>query len=211
MKLRSNSLQHGQPIAPQYAFCIPTTHDENGPVEFGRNMSPHLAWEDFPAATRSFAVLCVDVDVPAHGENVNTQGKTVEYGRERTDFYHWVLVDLPAARTVLAEAQDSNGVTPRGKPIGPTPHGRRGRNSYTSWFEGDADMAGTYGGYDGPCPPWNDERVHRYRFTVYALDVENLGLEGDFGGGDALAKMEGHILDQATIEGTYHTYPEARL
>ena len=32
-------------------------------------------------------------------------------------------------------------------------------------------MFGDYYGYDGPCPPWNDELVHRYVFTLYALDV----------------------------------------
>lgn len=211
MILRSNSLRDGQPIAPPLAFCIPSDASDGGPVEFGRNMSPHLAWEDVPEGTRSFAVLCVDVDAPAFGDNVNTEGATVEYDRERADFFHWVLVDIPAARTVLAEAQDSNGVQPRGKPVGPTPHGVRGKNDYTSWFAEDADMSSTYGGYDGPCPPWNDERIHRYRFTVYALDVESLGLSGDFSGQDTLRAMEGHVLAQATLEGTYHTYPDARL
>ena len=40
-----------------------------------------------------------------------------------------------------------------------------------TWFASDKDMAGDYHGYDGPCPPWNDEIPHRYVFTVYALDV----------------------------------------
>src|SRR3546814_13406313 len=30
-------------------------------------------------------------------------------------------------------------------------------------------MEGRYLGYDGPCPPWNDERVHRYHFEVIAM------------------------------------------
>ncbi len=209
MKLRSNSLADGQPIDPQYAFCIPA--DGDAPVELGRNMSPHLAWEGVPDGTRSLAVVCVDGDVPAHSDGANTPGETIEYDRERTDFYHWVLVDIPPARSVLAEAQDSNGVMPRGKDTGPTPHGRRGRNSYTEYFADDDEMEGIYGGYDGPCPPWNDERVHHYRFTVYALDVPTLGLDGDFSGDDALAAMKGHILDQASLVGTYHLYPAARV
>lgn len=211
MILRSNSLRDGQPIDPQYAFCIPTDASSDAPVELGRNMSPHLAWEDVPEGTQSFALLCVDPDVPAFGENVNTEGVTVEYDRPRTDFFHWVLVDVPAARTVMAEAQDSNGVQPHGKPIGPTPHGLRGRNDYTGWFAGDEDMKGTYGGYDGPCPPWNDERIHHYRFTVYALDVESLGLSDDFSGQDVRRAMDGHILAEASITGTYSLYSEARL
>jgi hypothetical protein len=42
---------------------------------------------------------------------------------------------------------------------------RQGVNDYTGWFANDPDMAGEYYGYDGPCPPWNDERVHTYVFT----------------------------------------------
>ena len=41
-------------------------------------------------------------------------------------------------------------------------------------------MAGDYYGYDGPCPPWNDDLLHHYHFRVYALDVPTLGLAGRF-------------------------------
>jgi len=87
-----------------------------------------------------------------------------------------VLVDIPASTTELPEGVDSDGVTPHGKPPSLTDHGVRGTNDYTSWFAGDADMEGTYAGYGGPGPPWNDERVHRYHFTVYALNVPTMGL-----------------------------------
>jgi phosphatidylethanolamine-binding protein (PEBP) family uncharacterized protein len=40
---------------------------------------------------------------------------------------------------------------------------------------GNPDMAGQYFGYDGPCPPWNDERMHHYIFTIYALDIDKSG------------------------------------
>ena len=55
---------------------------------------------------------------------------------------------------------------------------RQGVNSYTSWFASDHDMSGDYFGYDGPCPPWNDALVHRYVFTLYALDVATLACKG---------------------------------
>jgi Raf kinase inhibitor-like YbhB/YbcL family protein len=64
-------------------------------------------------------------------------------------------------------------------------------------------MEGSYHGYDGPCPPWNDELIHEYHFKLYALDVESLNLPDPFGGPDVLKAMEGHILDQATITGMY--------
>lgn len=64
-------------------------------------------------------------------------------------------------------------------------------------------MRGHYGGYDGPCPPWNDTLVHHYHFTIYALDVEKLDLSGPFTGADALSAMEGHVLGQASHMGSY--------
>jgi phosphatidylethanolamine-binding protein (PEBP) family uncharacterized protein len=64
-------------------------------------------------------------------------------------------------------------------------------------------MGGTYGNYDGPFPPWNDERLHHYHFTVHALDVPSVGLEGEFKLDDARRAMEGHILDQGELVATY--------
>lgn len=54
-------------------------------------------------------------------------------------------------------------------------------------------------GYGGPCPPSGN---HRYFFTVYALDTE-LGLDTGADKAAVLAAIEGHILDQATLMGTY--------
>jgi phosphatidylethanolamine-binding protein (PEBP) family uncharacterized protein len=45
--------------------------------------------------------------------------------------------------------------------------------------------------------------MHHYIFTVYALDVESLGLSGVFGGPEALAAMDGHILAKGSCMGTY--------
>ena len=109
------------------------------------------------------------------------------------------------------EGEYSHGFTARGKPGPATLHGaRQGLNDYTGWFAGDADMGGDYGGYDGPWPPFNDERLHRYRFTVYALDVDTLGLPPRTTGAEALAAISGHVLDQASITVTYALYPAAR-
>lgn len=85
----------------------------------------------------------------------------------------------------------------------------RGINDYTNWFAGNTKMRGDYGGYDGPWPPFNDERIHRYVFTVYALDVESLGLSGRFTGPESLAAMQGHVLDQAAFVGMYAIHPDA--
>ena len=76
-------------------------------------------------------------------------------------------------------------------------------NDYTSWFQGDKDMGGTYLGYDGPCPPWNDELVHRYHFRVFALDVARLPVKDGFKWQDAQRAMEDHVLAEATHSGKY--------
>jgi Raf kinase inhibitor-like YbhB/YbcL family protein len=207
MTLTSTSWTDGQPCPPEFAFCAPAS---DSPVTLGANRSPHLKWSDFPASTKGFALVLVDPDAPAYRDGANEEGKTIEYDRERADFYHWLLVDIPAGRTSLHEAHDSDGITPGGKDVRPTPYGTRGANSYTQWFEGDADMQGTYGGYDGPCPPWNDERTHRYRLTVYALDTESLDLPTAFGGEQAAEAIRQHTLDSATLTVTYSLNPDAR-
>ena len=102
-------------------------------------------------------------------------------------------------------------MTPRGKTAGLRSYGRTGINSYTDWFSGDADMGGEYGGYDGPCPPWNDSIVHHYHFTVYALDVERVHLDGTFTGPDALAAIKGHVLAEASHIGTYTMNRDLRI
>ena len=126
----------------------------------------------------------------------------------RVEFHHWVVADLPASVTEIAEGSHSSGITPKGKAPGPTPDGGvQGINDYTSWFAGDPDMGGDYGGFDGPCPPWNDERVHAYRFVVYALDVESLGLSGSFTGGQLREAIAGHVLASAELTGLYTLNP----
>jgi hypothetical protein len=208
MRLWSDSFKDGGAIPPRYAFGKPhpDTH-----VQLSDNVNPHLAWADVPTGTRSFAVICHDVDVPTKPDDVNKEGRTVPLDLPRTDFYHWVLVDLPSGRTSVDEGEFAAGVTAKGKEGPQGPQGtRQGLNNYTQWFEGDPDMGGDYYGYDGPGPPWNDELVHHYHFTVYALDLERCPVEGAFTGPDVLKAIEGHVLGKAAIVGTYAIYAEAR-
>ncbi len=200
MKIHIESFNDHEPIPGEFAFCVP---DEKTHVTLSSNRNPKVTWGDAPAGTKSFALICHDPDVPSVGDNVNQEGKTVAYDLPRVDFFHWVVVDIPADRTEIAEGEDSSAVTARGKEPGKKAYGITGINDYTGWFKGDADMEGFYGGYDGPCPPWNDCLIHRYVFTIYALSVESLELEGNFNGHDALSKMEGLILGRASWSGTY--------
>ncbi len=206
MRLSSSSFVDGHPIPGDFAFCLP---DPDAHATFGPNRNPALSWDDLPEGTKSLVVTCHDPVVPTKPDDVNQEGREVPPDLPRTDFFHWVLVDLDPKMGGLAEGSCSDGVTPRGK--GPdAPFGRHGINDYTGWFAGDADMGGDYYGYDGPCPPWNDSLVHHYVFTAYALDVDRLAVEGAFGGSDVRAAVEGHVLGSASTSGTYTLNPRLR-
>lgn len=207
MYLVSNSFRPYDWIPARHAFG---QHDPDTHFATAGNVSPALSWGAAPEGTRSFVVLCVDPDVPTRPDDVNQEGREVPQTLPRTRFYHWILVDLPAGTTALPEGAGSDGVTPRGKPASAATIGRTGVNDYTGWFAGDPDMGGTYTGYDGPAPPWNDSRVHGYHFQVFALDVPSLDLPQGFTGADVERAMQGHVLDQATLVGLYAINPAAR-
>jgi len=209
MKLTSTAFADGGRIPGAFALCVidPATH-----VKLSENMNPDLRWSELPAGTKSLALICHDPDVPSRGDDVNKEGRTVPSALPRVEFFHWTLVDLPADTGPIARGEFSRGVTPRGKPGPAAARGaRQGINDYTGWFAGDKDMAGNYFGYDGPGPPWNDELLHHYVFTLYALDVRKLSLEGSFSGPDARKAMAGHILAQATLTGVYTLNPTVKL
>jgi Raf kinase inhibitor-like YbhB/YbcL family protein len=207
MKLWSDSFKDGAAIPGEFAFGVidPDTH-----VALSSNRNPHLGWSDVPAGAKSLVLVCHDHDVPSRGDDVNQEGKTVPADLPRVDFFHWTLIDLPPTLSSIAAGQYSNGVTPRGKngpEIGNGLPGRHGINDYTGWFAGDADMAGDYFGYDGPCPPWNDTILHHYVFTLYALDVARLPVDGKFSGQQVRAALQGHVLAEAGLSGVYTLNP----
>jgi Raf kinase inhibitor-like YbhB/YbcL family protein len=92
---------------------------------------------------------------------------------------HWVLYGLPAQARTLPE-----GVVPAAELADGSRHGKN------SWGRS---------GYGGPCPP---SGTHRYFFKLYALDT---GLDLDSGASEEqlLQAMEGHIVAQAELMGTY--------
>jgi len=203
MRLTTDSFPQGQPIPGEFAMGLPTG--------FGGNRNPQLAWDHVPAGTRSFALLCIDPDVPTVAGLVGRDDVEVPLDQPRTEFVHWAMADIPADLREIAAGSCSDGITAGGKasPAGPA-GARQGLNSYTQWFAGDAQMGGDYLGYDGPYPPFNDQRVHRYFFRLFALDVPTLPLPARFGAGDVLNALQGHVLAEASTWGTYTLNPKLR-
>ena len=202
MQIRSDSFEHRGAIPAEFAL--------GAPDGFGGNRNPQLAWDDVPDGTQSFALLCIDTDAPTDPSLAGKEGVEIPVDHPRGEFVLWVVADIPAATRAIAAGSASDGVTRGGKASPPGPAGaRQGLNDYTGWFAGDAELGGDYFGYDGPYPPPNDLRVHRYFFRVFALDVATLDLPPKFTAGDVLRAMQGHVLAEAAIYGTYSLHSQA--
>ncbi len=205
MRLSTSSFEEGGVIPSRYAFA---KADRDTHVVFSENVNPALFWEDVPDGTKSFALICHDPDVPSVGDDVNQEDREVPADLARIDFFHWVLVDLPDDLRAIAEAEFADGVVVGGKRASDGPHGtKQGLNDFTGWFAQDPDMKGSYYGYDGPAPPWNDSIVHHYVFTLFALNVSSLLVFGDFRGHDVRKEIKRRALAEASVTGTYTQNP----
>lgn len=92
---------------------------------------------------------------------------------------HWVLYNIPP---------DSNGLPEAVAPSALPPGTRQGLND---WHRT---------GYGGPCPPIG---THRYFHKLYALDTVLPDL-GNPTKSEVERAMQGHVIDQAELIGTYH-------
>ncbi len=97
---------------------------------------------------------------------------------------HWIAFDIPASVTALAKGA--------GKPDG------------SAMPRGAGTVANDYGQprYGGPCPPEGD-KPHRYVFTVYALEVDKLGVPKDANASTAGFMINANALGKASITGMY--------
>lgn len=98
----------------------------------------------------------------------------------RGTWEHWVVFNIPAALEGLEEAQPDTPQLPNG--------GVHGKNSW-----GDS-------AYGGPCPPSGP--AHNYRFFLYAVAI-TLDLETGASKGDVLEAIDGHIVGESHLTGTF--------
>jgi len=201
MRIHSDSFEHGKPIAPEFALGA-----QDG---FGGNRNPQLSWDGVSTDAKSFVLLCIDTDAPTDPALAGKDDIEIPVEHPRGDFVHWVMIDIPADMREIAPGTSSDGLSARGKvdPKGP-PGARQGLNDYTGWFAGDADKAGDYLGYDGPYPPSNDLREHRYFFRIFALDAVRLDVPERFAAADVFRAMHGHVLAEAATYGTYSLHSD---
>ena len=197
MRIHSDSFENRGPIPSDFAL--------GAPGGFGGNRNPHLAWDDAPAGTRSFVLMCIDTDAPTDASLAGREDVEIPSDQPRGDFVHWVMADIPPDVREIAAGSCSDGIDKGGKQAPKGPAGsRQGLNDYTGWFAGDdGGMRGDYYGYDGPYPPPNDQRTHRYFFRLFALGTDRLQLPARFTAGDAFQAMQGNVLGETAIHGTY--------
>ncbi len=136
----------------------------------GEDRSPALAWSGAPAGTRSFALIVDDPDAP-------------DPAAPQVTWVHWVLYNLPADRTELAENAAAVGL-PAGVEVG-----------LNDWQKP---------AWGGPCPPIGE---HRYFFKLYALDTE-LPRGQTLSKPQLLQAIEGHVLGEAQLIGRYRKQGE---
>ena len=96
-------------------------------------------------------------------------------------FIHWVVYNIPPTKRSLAKSYTQAERAPNGT--------LQGLNDFERI------------GYGGPCPP-GSHHAHRYIFTLYALDTRLPDRPG-YGAGELASTMDGHVLSQAALLGTY--------
>lgn len=204
MQLTSQSFASGQPIPERYAV--------GKPGGYAANQNPHLAWTQVPKEVQSFSLSCIDIDVPTQQEMVGRSDVQIPENQPRREFIHWVMADIPSATRDIPAGSCSQSFVVGGKrhPSGPA-GARQGLNDYTEWLASHPEMRGDYWGYDGPYPPENDLRIHRYYFHVSALDVAKLELPERWTGAHLRQAMEGHVIAEAVLFGTYTLHPKRCL
>lgn len=94
-------------------------------------------------------------------------------------FSHWVRFDIAPTVTELAEGSGT---------------------AQGSWIDGRNDWGDL--GWGGMGPPPGDP-PHHYRFTVYALDTESLGVDENTGYAKLRFLIRGHVLAEGSITGLY--------
>lgn len=182
------NLSDGKAIPPEYALCVPSPEGKSGP---GQNKRPTIHWTGAPQGTQSIAVFMMDPDVPTDFTDAGVEGKTIAATAPRQDFFHYGVVNIPATATALAGGDAKK--SPR--------FGTQLVNDLGSYIPTPAQ-------FGGPCPPWNDARLHHYHFMVLALDAP-VPVTPKTTAKEAFSTLihGPHVLAKGVVIGTYSLNP----
>lgn len=148
LELSSPDIMPGATLAPAQVYS------ECG----GGNVSPALRWSGAPAATKSFALTVFDPDASG-------------------GWWHWIVYNIPAAASSVAQGMMSAGA-------------QLGRNDFG------------HKAYDGACPP-PGSGAHHYQFKVWALATPSLPDDAAAKGETIGPYLEAHALASATLTAVY--------
>ncbi len=142
------------------------------------------AFQEGGSIPRQYTCDGQNISPPLEWDTVPARAKTIVLIADDPDapaktWVHWVIFDIPATAKSLPENISPNKSTAVG--------GKQGTNDFKKL------------GYGGPCPP---SGTHRYYFKIYALD-KALELAGEVTKDQVLKAMDGHVLGQGQLMGTY--------
>src|SRR5215204_1459627 len=142
------------------------------------------AFEDGDAIPTRYTCDGLDVSPPLSWGSVPDETQSLALIAEDPDaprgtFVHWVIYNLPPDTRRLPEDIPNQPTLPSGA------------------VQGVNGAGGV--GYMGPCPP---SGTHRYFFKVYSLDT-GLDLGGRATKDDLMRAMEGHVITEGRLMGTY--------
>ena len=169
------------------AGLLTAGHAENPPTK-GTAMKLHLtttAFAEGQPIPRRHAFDDQDISPALQWSGVPPAAKSLALVCDDPDapmgtWVHWVIYDLPPAASGLSEGVPKSPELANGA--------KQGVNDYKKI------------GYGGPCPP--PGKPHRYFFKLYALDTVT-GLKSGATKKDLLKAMEGHVLAEGQLMGTY--------
>ncbi|KAA8999430.1 YbhB/YbcL family Raf kinase inhibitor-like protein [Affinibrenneria salicis] len=150
-------------LPARYAACRLSAPRQISPAA-GEN--PALRWSAGPQGTKSWLLIMQDLDVPQELSDINQAARIIPANAARRAFTHWLLTDIPPEVHAIPAGVEGSARAPQGLPLVKTRYGVRQPNGFAAFMRN-----GPYGGYKGPCPPWNDEKPHRYKFSVFALNI----------------------------------------
>ncbi|MCS7244918.1 MAG: YbhB/YbcL family Raf kinase inhibitor-like protein [candidate division WOR-3 bacterium] len=131
----------------------------------------------------------IPIKYTCEGENISPHVRWEEFPKETKSFvlimsdpdapfgtfYHWILYDIP---NNIGEIKEGESI------------GKKGKNDFGKL------------GYGGPCPPRGHGK-HRYYITIYALNVESLGIKEGASAKEVLKAIEGKIIAKGEFYGIY--------